>query len=590
MKKVLFWLLPLAVAAAGCNKMEIISTPTDDTSSTSPSTDTSSGEEGKETYEDSDFGRTVTITWTDAGAQVSGDVNSIATVSGGHVTVDNTGTTEKVKYILSGTSADGSLKLYSNNKQMLSLEGLSLSNPTGAAINNQGHKSCYVAVSGTNTLSDGSSAAYTTVKNAAGEEEDQKAVFFSEGQLLFSGDGNLTVTAANAQGKGGITSDDYIHIEGPAIRVTAGSSAGHGLRGKESVIMNAGTLDVAVTAAMKKGIASDSLVVFNGGTTTVKVTGGTAYDDEDQEYKASAGVKADQVFKMNDGTLTVTNSGQGGKGITGDAVAYFNGGTVSVTVTGSNYGSSSSGGWPGGGGGNTSSDNSKSAKGIKFDGDIHFAGSQVSVTAASHEAVEAKGTLEVTDGVLYAQSSDDAINSAKDMTLSGGFVCAYSTGNDGLDANGNCYIKGGVVYAIGARSPEVGVDANTEGGYKLYLTGGTLIAIGGLENGSSLSQSCYSTSTWSANTWYALTVGNTTVAFKTPASGGSGLVVSGASQPSLSSGVTVSNGTQIWNGMGVADGSVSGGQTVSLSAYSGGNAGGGGGGHGGGGGRPGGGW
>ena len=158
---------------------------------------------------------------------------------------------------------------------------------------------------------------------------------------------------------------------------------------------------------------------------------------------------------------------------------------------------------------------------------------------------------------------------------------AYSTGNDGIDSNGNMYIKGGVVYAIGSSSPEVALDANTEGGKKLYVQGGTIVAIGGLESGASLSQSCYSASSWSKNTWYALTVENDVFAFKTPSSGGSGLVVSGASTPTLKSGVTAS-GTAIFNGMGYYPASVSGGSSVSLSSYSGGNSGGGpgGGGHG----------
>ena len=553
---------------AGCSKDEIIpGSSTDSTSPSTPSTDTGTYDEEEDDISKTTFDRTISIVWSGSGASVSGDANSIVTVNGADVTVDNTKTTEKVKYELSGSSTSGSLKIYSNNKQALVLSDLSLTNPSGAAINNQGKKRCFIVLSGTNSLADGSSAAYTVTG-----EEDLKAVFFSEGQLIFSGSGSLTVTANNAQGKAGITSDDYVRVmDAPSIKVTAGSSAGHGLRGKDAVAIDGGTLDVSVSADMKKGIASDSLVVLNGGVTTVKVSGGTAYDSEDAEYKASAGVKADQVFKMNGGTLTVISSGQGGKGITGDAVAYFNGGTVNVTVTGSNYGSSSGGGF--GPRATSSSDSSKSAKGIKFDGDIHFNGSTVSASASSHEAIESKGAMSITDGVVYAQSSDDAINSAKDLTISGGSVCAYSTGNDGMDANGNLYIKGGLVYTIGASSPEVGIDANSEGGYKLYLTGGTLIAIGGLENGSSLSQSCYSASSWSKNTWYSITVGSATHAFKTPSNGGSGLVVSGASQPTLQSGVTTNGGADIWNGMGVLDCSVSGGQAVSLSSYSGGQGG-----------------
>ena len=131
-----------------------------------------------------------------------------------------------------------------------------------------------------------------------------------------------------------------------------------------------------------------------------------------------------------------------------------------------------------------------------------------------------------------------------------------------------------MVYAIGSSSPEVAIDANTEGGYKLYVEGGTLIAIGGLESGSSLTQSCYSASSWSQNTWYALTVGSNTYAFKTPSSGGTPLGVSGASTPTLASGVTISGGTSYFEGLLYQDVSVSGGSSVSLSSYSGGNGGG----------------
>ena len=172
---------------------------------------------------------------------------------------------------------------------------------------------------------------------------------------------------------------------------------------------------------------------------------------------------------------------------------------------------------------------------------------------------------------MASYAYDDAINSKSTMTISGGTVYAHGRNNDGLDANGNCYIKGGLVYAICSGSPEVAIDANTEGGYKLYVQGGTIIAVGGLENGSQFTQSCYSTSSWSAGTWYALTVGTSTFSFKTPTGGGSGLVVSGASQPTLKSGVSISGGTSYFGGIGNVGGSVSGGTDVSLSSYTGGS-------------------
>ncbi|MCR4770936.1 MAG: carbohydrate-binding domain-containing protein [Oscillospiraceae bacterium] len=568
-KNALFFVLTAAIAVAACGKDDILS----------------SGIEGKTTYTVSDdtedlianttFDYTITVTFSESGdAQVEGDANNIVTVSGNKVTADNTDYTDKVAYILKGSSSNGYFKAYSNNKQAFYLQDLTLTNPSGAPINNQGKKRCFVVLTGTNTLKDG--ANYTDTPDT----EDEKAAFFSEGQLIFSGSGSLKVTAS---GKSGITSDDYLRFF-DGVTVEATSSAGHALRGKDAVIVDGGTLVAKATAAMKKGVASDSLVVFKGGVTTINVSGGTDYDSDDQDYKASAGVKADQLFVMQGGELTITNSGQGGKGISCDGPAYFQGGTLTITVTGSNYGSSSSGGQGGPGGGvrpfaTTSSDSSKSAKGIKCDGNIYISDGTITVKASSHEAIESKGKLEITGGTVYTQSTDDAINAAGDLAITGGYVCAYSTGNDGIDANGNCYIEGGVIYAVSAGGAEVAIDANTEGGKKLYLSGGTVFALGGLESGSSLSQSCYSGS-WSSNTWYSMTVGSSTVFFKTPSSGGNGLVVSGASKPTVKSGVTVSGGSEIWNGMGNKGGSASGGSSVSLSSYSSGS------GMGGGGGRP----
>jgi len=123
----------------------------------------------------------------------------------------------------------------------------------------------------------------------------------------------------------------------------------------------------------------------------------------------------------------------------------------------------------------------------------------------------------------------------------------------------------------------VAIDANTEGGKKLNLTGGTEDAVGGLENGSSLSQSCYQSSSWSKDTWYTMTYDSNTFSFKTPSSGGSGLVISSAATPTLQSGTSVSGGSSVFGGIGIMSGTVSDGTSVSLSSYTGSNGMGGGG-------------
>lgn len=498
-----------------------------------------------ETGEDADdiagttFDRTIAISFGGDQASVSGDAKGIVSVNGNYVTANNT-TDEVIAYELSGSAAEGSFKLYSSRKQAILLKQLDLTNPNGAAINNQSKKRTFVVVEGTNSLADGKKYAKT-------EGEDEKAAFFSEGQLIFSGTGSLTV---KARGKAGITSDDYIRfMESPTVKVS--SSAGHAVSGKDAIIVSGGKLDVTATADTKKGFSSDSLVRFDGGVTTITVTGSAEYDKKDDKTTGTAGIKADKLFEMLAGELVIRNSGTGGKGISCDGPGEFKGGTVTVTTTGANFGSS----------------NDTPAKGIKFDGDLSFSGAMVSVTSLAHEGISSKGTIDISGGVLFVQASDDAINSHGDLTINGGYVCAWSSGNDGIDANGNLYVKGGLVYAIGTHAPEVALDSDTDEGKRLYIEGGTVIAIGGLERDAHLSQNCYSAS-WSADTWYELTAGLSSFAFKTPPSGGDTLVVSGASPVSLKSGVSVSSGTQLFNGLVVKDASISGGTSVNLSNYS----------------------
>jgi len=463
------------------------------------------------------FNREVIINFNENGdASVTGTNKDISVViAGNDVSVTNNGS-ETVKYILKGTTSDGFFKLYSSKKQAIVLSNVSITNPGGAAINVQSKKRTFVVLDGSSYLKDGevdTNGDYIDQKSSS--EEDMKAAFFSEAQLIFSGEGSLEV---NAIGKSGITSDDYIRIMNNAsLSIT--SALGHGIRGKDAIIISGGKYNISVSGVGKKGLTTDSLMYIGGGEGVIDVKG--AAGDVDGELTGAAGIKADCLFVIDDGNLSITASGKGAKGISCDGIGHFKGGTVNVKVTGSNYGSSSSGGFPGWGGGQSSSNsNSSSAKGIKFDGDLYFYGSDVTSVASSHEAIESKGVIYIHAGSVYAYSSDDAINSDNSMKIDGGYVYAQATNNDGLDANGNMYISGGYVYAVGT---ELGLDANTEGGSKLYLSDGIVIAIGGIESNSSITPAMVSVSC-AKNTNYALFDGNDLkMAFKTPSTGGNGI-------------------------------------------------------------------
>lgn len=505
-----------------------------------------------------EFDGSITIKFSDASASVEGSVDGVdVQKNGARVTVTNSGDM-KVKYILSGSSSDGFFKLYSSKKQAIVLKDLSLSNSKGAAINNQSKKRTFIVLEGTNIIGDGEVGSSGDYPEQTGDE-DMKAAIFSEGQLAISGTGTLTV---NAVGKSGITSDDYVRFLTGAS-VTVNSKKGHGVRGKDAIIVSGGTVNVTLEsgATGRKCFTTDSLLFIGGGVTTLenKASAGTV----DSELTGAAGIKTDEIFVIQGGELTVTASGKGCKGISGDKNGYFEGGKVTVKSTGANYGSSN--GRP------QDSNNSVTSKAIKFDGNLEFSGADVVATCSAHEAIESKGTIYISSGTVSASSSDDAINSSSTMTISDGVVYACSSGNDGLDANGNMIIRGGTVYVIGCGSPEVALDANTESGYRLYILGGNVIAIGGLENNYYISQAIIGTS-WNRNTVYSLCDGDTAIfSFKAPSSGGTGLYMS---SPSLVSGqsyslrtsATLSGAKTYFDGILSIGGKVSGGNSSSVSA------------------------
>lgn len=490
--------------------------------------------------ENNDFSTEVAI---DLSNPVSKTVNGVEiTVNGSHVTA-NHGSEKKVCYVVSGSTTNGSLTILGDKKYAVKLNGVSITNPDSAALNLLSNKRAFVILADgtTNTLTDGVGGS-------------QKGTLYCKGKLLFNGSGSLSVTGNT---NNGIHSADYITFSN-GCNIYVKVAKNHGVKANDGIFINGGILNVEVSAAAAKGINSESHIIINGGRTTVLTTGNGAYDTTDKSVKGAACIKTDSTLTVNGGELWLKSTGSGGKGINVDMEANFNGGSVYVVTTGGQY---------------KINNDSSSPKGIKVDGNINISGGRIWVRTSGYngEGIETKKQMTITGGEVASYAYDDAINSKSNMTITGGYVYAQGQHNDGLDANGNCYIKGGTIFAICSGTPEVAIDANTEGGYKLYVTGGTIVAVGGVENGSSLSQSCYQASSWSASTWYALTVGSSTFSFKTPSSGGSGLVVSGASQPTLLSGVSVSDGSSYFGGLGIYGGTVSGGTNISLSSYSGGN-------------------
>ena len=374
---------------------------------------------------------------------------------------------------------------------------------------------------------------------------------------------------------------------GAGMPKRAADSSDHEGEDSGNVYIESGTIKISTSAIAAKGIKADGDLIISGGTIDITTSGKGKWDSTDKETKAASCLNSDANTTISGGTLTLKSAGSGGKGINCDGRLTISGGTITIATTGGLYynnGSSENTNYTG----NTDNVNSSyysSPKGIKVDGAITISGgnTNVSTSGRNGEGIESKSTITISNGQVTVNAYDDAINSAGDLTVTGGYVYARATNNDGMDSNGNTYIKGGLCYAVGANSPEVAFDANSEQQKKLYVQGGTIIAVGGLESGASITGgTAMQTSSWTADTWHALYDNGTLVAaFKTPtkstsSSGGGGrpggsssqtLVVYTAGTPTLTAGVTVSGGTAYFDGAANIGGTVSGGSSVTLSTY-----------------------
>ena len=210
-------------------------------------------------------GNTAQVTFVDDKAKTQRYVH--ITTDGAHVTIHNDSVEAgeaagrgRMNYILSGTTTDGSVRIYSNKKFMLTLDGLSLSNPKGAAINVQKSfekKRVFInlAEGTTNTLED--AATYTDT--IAGE--DDKAALFSEGKMIFMGKGQLSVTGNCNHA---IAADDRIHFHsGVSVRVL--NAVKDGIHAKDEVVISGGQI---TTFAQKDALQCDSVaggLIMRGG-------------------------------------------------------------------------------------------------------------------------------------------------------------------------------------------------------------------------------------------------------------------------------------------------------------------------------------
>lgn len=437
---------------------------------------------------------TVSIVYDGSSATVTAADNVAAyvsaSVSGAHVTITQSNTDavdgDEITYVLSGSTTDGSLTLGGSYKCTVSLDGLTLTNPNGAAINITNSKRIQLsAKKGTeNTLADGSGS--------------QKACIYSKGQIQLQGNGtlnvsgnykhaiksasyisikNLTLNITSAVSDG-INCEEYLQMKSGTVTISGvgddgiqcdlggttstGETTDHEDEDTGNVYIEGGTLNVTATGTATKCVKCDGSISVTDGTITLNANGGIdTSDTSDLSY--AAGFKADGDFTQSGGTIVINVTGASGRGIGVDGTfTSASGSTGTLTIT--NSGALSSSG----------STYFATAKGIKA-GVVAINGGTIDVTMSGEAAKGIKsdsddgsGNMTITGGTVtittsgagaYDGTDRDAkgagcLKANNNMTISGGTLTLKSTGTGGkaIKADGTLTVSDGTISATASGS------------------------------------------------------------------------------------------------------------------------------------------
>lgn len=355
------------------------------------------GADEEDLVANSSFSSTVKINFDGNSATIENSVSGVTiTQSSGDVVVNSSAT--GVAYELSGTTTNGSIKIYSDKKFKVTLNGVSITNNDGPAINIQSGKRAFIVVA------DGTENKLTDAATYATSTEDQKGTIFSEGQLIFSGTGTLTISG---KAKHAIASDDYIRIvEGNIIVSDAISD---GLHSNDGIYIDGGKLNIV---ASSDGIeAEKGVVIVNGGEITLKVADDgivASYEDGDET------IIPDVI--INGGKINIETTGSGGEGIESKATLSINSGEIYIK--------------------------------------------------AIDDAINAGKAININGGTIVAYSTtNDGIDSNGTMTITGGHIFAIGAKSpeEGFDCDNNTFkITGGLMVGVGGATSSPTASVSTQ--------------------------------------------------------------------------------------------------------------------------------
>ena len=310
--------------------------------------------------------------------------NNGVTVSANNTNVTVNSTVANVPYVVSGSSSNGSLTMYSTSSFYLALSSLSLTNTSTAAINLASNVGVIMALRGTSTLADGANSSLN-------------AALYAAGSLNVGGLGTLCVTG-NA--KHGIAVEGSMSVNSGTIRILGTDS--DGIHGSSNLTWYGGTLEIV--SAGSDGLDISGTVTINNGDLTINTTA-----------ESQRSIKVTNAFTMTGGSLSCNVTGNDCKGIKGDADINISGGTIDVQVSGTG------------------------SHGISSDTDVVIGGTaDVTVVSSSQDGkcIKSDSTVHINGGTLNLTHSGDiskGITATGDVTIAGGDITITSSGSTILE-------------------------------------------------------------------------------------------------------------------------------------------------------------
>jgi len=347
-------------------------------------------------------------------------------------------------FILSGTAINGSLQFTGdNNRKELYLNGVSITNSKGPAINHQGNRHVLVhLVKGTaNYLADG--LGYKCKDFADDDKLKAKGAFFSEGKLEFEGSGSLEV---KGRCNHAIAVDEDFEMNNG--KVTISESVGDGVHANDRIKVKGGVLNItsrgdaiqSEKAPKDDDDKPDDWVRIVGGKIKAQTTG-----------IKSHGITAEGPIRIDStAVVQISVKGNGSKGIkssgtveekkpSGEIVIKspsrkldFFGGKVSIKASGSRDIDNT-----------VIPPDTSAAAGIKLDGFLSIKGGKLTVKSPGCKAKGiniANGTISGGDTHIEADDDGIKVNAEGSLQITGGTVYIKSAKKSAIDGT---YIDSG---------------------------------------------------------------------------------------------------------------------------------------------------